>query len=111
MSKKDFNDYVKVLGDQYKEFQKTLEQVSIEAQNNPTDLEFVSRLEEQVKPFRQNYERVLFLKYLLDQPADKSKLPAYQAKIEKKMRELSKSNTTEAVLEENKEIMEKIKVD
>ena len=109
MAKKHFDEYVLKIKAQYEEMQKNLDQVAKEAQDNQTDLDFVERLKQNIAPFRANYQRVMYIKMLLDQPNKKEKIPSYKKRLEKAMRELEKSNSTEAVLDENKNIINSVK--
>ena len=109
MAKKHFDEYVLKIKAQYEEMQRNLDQIAKEAQNNQTDLDFVERLKQNIAPFRANYQRVMYIKMLLDQPNKKEKIPAYKKRLEKAMRELEKSNSTEAVLDENKNIINSVK--
>lgn len=106
MSKKDFDKYVLVIENQYKQFKDTLEQVSKEIENTLTDIDFMENLEKQVNLYKQNYERVIYIKYLLDQPSRKKKLSKHNKMIFNKIKNLDKNNSTEAVLEENKKIID-----
>lgn len=108
MSKKDFDKYVLVVQRQYNDFKAVLEQVSKEAQNNPTDIDFMDNLQKQVNLYKQNYERVLYIKYLLDQPARKNKISKYNRMIFNKIKNLDKNNSTDKVLEENEKIINSI---
>ena len=108
MSKKDFDKYVLVVQKQYNDFKDVLEQVSKEAQNNPTDIDFMDNLQKQVDLYKQNYERVLYIKYLLDQPTRKKKIGKYNRMIFNKMKNLDKNNSPDEVLEENKKIINSI---
>ena len=109
MAKKDFDEYVLKLEAQLKQF-KDVEQTLIkESQEGLTDIDFVENYKKTVEPFETNYKRVLSLKMLLDQPAKKDKIPAYKRRLQKVIKYIEKSNTTEGVLEENKNILNKIK--
>lgn len=109
MSKKDFDEYFLQVANQYEQFKQTLEQISKEAAEGMTDIDFVENLQAKIIPFKQNYERLAYIKYLLDQPNRKHKIKKYQSSISKKVAKLDKSNSTQAVLQENKEILKDIK--
>ena len=109
MAKKHFDEYVLKIKAQYEEMQRNLDQVAKEAQDNQTDLDFIERLKQNIAPFKANYQRVMYIKSLLDQPNRKEKIPAFKKRLEKAMKDLEKSNSTEAVLEENEVIINNIK--
>lgn len=108
MSKKHFDEYVVKIKAQYEEMQRNLDQVAKEAQNNQTDLDFMERLRESIEPFKANYQRVMYIKMLLDRPNKKEKVPAFKKRLEKVLKELEKTNSTETVLEENQNILKKL---
>ena len=109
MSKKDFNRYVSEISNQYEEFKKVLEQVSLEAQNTQTDIDFVEKLKQQIIPYKQNYERVMYLKYLLYLPEKKEKSSKTFDAVYSEIKEIDESNSPNAVLKENAEILVSIK--
>ena len=109
MAKKHFDEYVLKIKAQYEEMQRNLDQVAKEAQDNQTDLDFVERLKQNIAPFKANYQRVMYIKMLVDQPNRKEKVPAYKKRLEKAIKALEKPNSTDTVLEENKNIINSIK--
>lgn len=108
MAKKDFDDYVLKLSKQCDEFKKVLESISAEAQNNLVDLDYIDHVEQQKVRIEENYQRVLFIKFLLDQPAKKKKVNKYNKTLNKIKKTLSVKNSTEAVLQENESIIKDI---
>ena len=108
MSKKDFDKYVLVIQNQYNEFKSTLEQVSKEIENTPVDIDFMEKLKEKVNLIKQNYERVMYIKYLLDEPVKKSKVAKYKNQIKKKLLSLEKENNVDSVFKENQNLIKSI---
>ena len=109
MAKKDFDIYVKKIEAQYEDFKKVLEQVSKDAQAGMTDVNFVENLKQQIAPIKQNYERLMYIKYLLDKPAKKDKVAAYKRRLMNEMKKLEARNSTEAVLDENEKVIKGLK--
>lgn len=109
MAKKDFDNYFLKIQAQYEEFKKVLEQVSKEANETMTDIDYVDRLKQQIEPLKANYERLMYIKFLLDQPTRKEKQQGYKKRIQKLEKTLSKQNSLEQVAEENKQVLENIK--
>lgn len=108
MAKKHFDEYVIKIQAQYEEMQKNLEQVAAELQDNQADWDYLEKLKSRIAPFRQNYKRVMHLKYLLDLPTKKQKQPKYKKRLEKAMELLGEENNPDSVLQENKNIIDKI---
>ena len=109
MAKKDFDKYVLKMYAQLKELEDTLKQISQEANDNMTDLDYVDRLEQQIAPIKENYQRLMYIKFLLDQPTKKEKQENYNRRIQKLKKTLLEQNSTDNVLEENKKIIESVK--
>lgn len=105
MSKKDFDKYVLVIKKQYEDFKNNLDQIALEAQSNMTDIDYVSRLQNQVMRYKENYERVMFIKYLLDQPVKKSKINSFKKQTSKNLNKLDNCNNLNNVLKENESII------
>ena len=109
MSKKDFDDYLIKVESQYSEMKKNLESVAKEVQDNPSDLDFIETLKERIAPFKQNYERLMYVKYLLDKPVRKKKTLKYNRMMINKLKELEEKNSLESVLEENESVLNNMK--
>ncbi len=108
MAKKHFDEYVLKLEAQLKQFKDNEQQLIKEAQEGLTDIDFVENYKKMVAPFETNYKRVLSLKILLDQPVRKSKVPAYKRRLQKAIKYIGEHNSTDGVLEENKNILEQV---
>lgn len=109
MAKKDFDKYVQVIINQYKDFENVLKTLSEEANANMTDISFVDDLKAQMLPLKQNYERIMYIKYLLDLPNRKEKQESYKRRTKKFISTLNASNSCNAVIDENNKIIENIK--
>lgn len=109
MAKKDFDEYVLKMKAQYKELEKTLQILSKESEGTQTDIDYVERLKKTIEPIKVNYRRLMELKLRLDQPNRKDKLPAFKRRNAKLIKSLGESNSPEAVLEENQNILDSLK--
>ena len=109
MAKKDFDKYVLTLENQYEEYKKVLKEIEKEVQEGKTDIDFYQNFQQQVLPIEQNYKRVLYLKFLLDQPQRKEKLKKYKKQIQKQIKQLGEDNSPSAVFNESKEVLKNIK--
>ncbi len=108
MAKKHFDAYVKRLESQLEEYKRITEELSKEAQEGMTDINFVENFQQQVAPFTENYKRVLYIKFLLDQPNKKEKISKHRKALKKQLEKLGRENSPEAVLEENNNILKSI---
>lgn len=109
MAKKDFDEYFLKMTAQHEQYKNILKELSEEVNKGMTDIDFYDNMEKQFQPFIQNYERLKFIKFLLDQPNKKSKLPQYRKAIKNSLSHLENSNSTEEVLRENENIIKGIK--
>ena len=109
MAKKDFDEYVLKITKQYKDFKDVLAEVSKEAQQGLTDIDYIDNLEKQILPLKENYERIMYIKFLLDQPTRKDKIKNYKKRLQKSLVNLNTNNNTDNILKENEDIINKIK--
>lgn len=108
MSLKDIKNYYDQICDQYNEMIGDIKDLEREAEQGLIEPERVDRLKEQVAPIKQNYERWAYMMFLLNQPSRKEKVKKYQKQNAKLIAHLSKQNSIEAVIEENKEALKHV---
>ena len=101
-------DYDKIC-EQYLEMKDEIRDFEIEAQNNIMEPERLDMIKEQIKPLMDNYERWSYMMYLLNLPVKKSKQKSYQERNKKFINNLNKNNSLQSVLEENKQVINKMK--
>lgn len=110
MAIKAVEDYYKQICSQYNEMLENLEDFEKEVQEGVIEPERLERLEQQIAPIKQNYERWSYMMFLLHQPNRKSKQARYRNQNKKFLKHLSVENSIESVLQENKEAMKTIGV-
>ena len=109
MSIKHVNKYYDQICDQYQEMLENLKDLSTEAEKGFVEPERVTRLEQQIAPIKQNYERWTYMMFLLRQPNRESKIPRYEQQNKKLLSSLSKDNSLSAVLRENNQVLTEMK--
>lgn len=109
MSKKDVEKYFESVCDQLHEMKENIKYFEEQCKNGMVPPERVQQLEDMVKPFNNNYERLSYIMFLLNQPTKKEKKKKYERQLVKVKSKLNPQNSTEAVLEENKKIIEDVK--
>ena len=109
MSIKHVNKYYDQICDQYQEMLENLKDLSTEAEKGFVEPERVTRLEQQIAPIKQNYERWTYMMFLLRQPNRESKIPRYEQQNKKLLSSLSKDNSLFAVLRENTQVLTEMK--
>lgn len=105
MSIKHVNKYYDQICSQYQEMLDNLKDLSAEAEQGFIEPERVTRLEQQIAPIKENYERWAYMMFLLRQPNREAKIPRYKQQNKKLLANLSKANTVEAVIQENNKIL------
>lgn len=103
MSVKHVNNYYKQICEQYTEMLNDIKDVEKEVEQGLVEPEFVDRLKQQIAPIKLNYERWTYMMFLLHQPNRKEKIKKYQRQNQNLIKSLNKSNSLQAVLEENEE--------
>lgn len=103
MSVKDVKKYYNDISEQYKEMVENIRDLEEEASKGLVEPERIERLQEQIAPIKQNYERWSYMMFLLNEPRRKSKKALYQSKNKKQLATLSPENSIEATIQENNE--------
>ena len=109
MAYKHIKEYYNKICEQYLEMKNEIRDFEIEAQNNIMEPERLDKIKEQIKPLMDNYERWSYMMYLLNLPVKKSKQKSYQERNKKFINNLSKNNSLQNVLEENKQVISKMR--
>lgn len=108
MSVKAVKKYYEEVSQQYHEMLENIQEVEKEAMEGMVEPERIERLQAQIAPIKQNYERVSYIMFLLNQPQRKSKQPAYRIRNKKFLKQFDSKNSLEAVIEENNEALKSI---
>lgn len=109
MAYKHIKEYYDKICEQYLEMKDEIRDFEIEAQNNIMEPERLDMIKEQIKPLMDNYERWSYMMYLLNLPVKKSKQKSYQERNKKFISNLNKNNSLQSVLEENKQVINKMR--
>ena len=108
MAYKHIKEYYDKICEQYLEMKDEIRDFEIEAQNNIMEPERLDMIKEQIKPLMDNYERISFIMYLLNRPNKKEKNKKYDKQCSKSLKKLSKANSTDASIEENKNVLNNV---
>lgn len=109
MAKKDVERYYLEICEQQKEMLENVKEMEEECQKGMVAPERLKQLKDMTEVFNQNYKRISYIMFLLNQPAKKEKVKKYNNQNKKKIEKLGKENSLGAVLEENKKVIENIK--
>lgn len=105
MSKKDFDEYYKIITKQRNEMLSDLKDFEKECENGMIEPERLKKIEENMQPLLRNWERVTYISFLLNQPVRKTKIAKFKKQHEKEMKKLNPNNNLDAVKKENTEVI------
>lgn len=109
MSKKHVDEYFKQVSDNYVEMIDTLKEIEDAAQTGLVSPDKLENVKQQVEGIKNNYMRISYIMFLLNQPNREKKVSKYRSQNKKKLNAIPKEHTLEGVVKENKEILNKIK--
>lgn len=109
MSKRHFDEYVKQVMKDYQEILDDIKDLEKEVSENMTDPDVLDNFKAGIQPVMDNYERVMYLKFLLDKPNKKDKEKKYNSMNRKFLSKISPSNTAGETLKESKTALERVK--
>ncbi len=109
MAMKHFLAYYNEVCKQYRDLKGELKDYEDYAKTHVLSPETMENLERMIAPLKQNYERLSYVMFLLNQPNRKSKQPAYERRMAKAIKSLSKGNSLEAVVAENEDVLHELK--
>lgn len=107
MSKKDFDNYYNQVEEQYLEMINNLKDFEELATYKIIEPERLDELKAIIQPIKQNYQRLSYIKFLLNKPNKQSKKKKYMKVNEKLIKELDK-DSEKAVIEENEKSLLKV---
>ena len=107
MARKHFDNYFNQISKQYTQLQQTMEDISEEVSSGMFDPSRLEQIKQTIKPVKDTYEMLNYIRYLLDMPARKEKQPRY-AKQNRKLIQQSGRNTADDVLKRNKDALSKM---
>lgn len=109
MSKKDLDNYYKTITDQYNEMLENIHEIENSAENNMVSSDILDNMKTMILPLKTNYERLSYVMFLLNQPTRRHKVKKYKNQNKKALEKLDNNNSLEAVVEENKKVIDDLK--
>ena len=108
MAKRDFDDYYNKVYAQFHSLQQAFDEMSKEVNSGMVEPERLKQLELTITPIKDSYHTLSYIKYLLDKPAKKQKLPRYK-QMNKKLLDVCKGYKDTDVLKRNSDILNSLK--
>ena len=109
MSVKDVEKYYQDMYEQYVDLQNEIKDFEKEAAENMLPPESLDDLKKTIEPFLINWRRITYFMYLLHKPTNKKKEKSYAKQSKKLLNAIGDSIMGEAVLSENKKVLQEIK--
>ena len=111
MSVKHVIKYYNEVCDQYKDMLNEIKEFEQEAEKGLIEPERLDKIKETIQPLMNNYQRISYIIFLLNQPNKKEKIAKYKKQNQKLLEKLNKDNSLEATLEENEQVISDLKED
>lgn len=107
MSVKHVNEYYLKVANDYHMMVKTLEEMEKSISDNTAKfaLNNIDIIKQQVSQLKENYLRISYIMFLLNEPNRPKKQSRYKQREIKKLNAIPKEHTLEGVLQENKTIL------
>lgn len=109
MSKRHVDEYFKQVSDTYVEMIDALHELEEEAKNGMVSPDKLENTKQQVEGIKNNYMRISYIMFLLNQPNRERKVPRYKSQNKRLLNSIPKEHTLDGVVKENREILNRIK--
>ena len=107
MSKKHFEQYLESVYKSYLNMERVYKAYQEECEKDMTSPDVLKQLEETMRPIRDSYNTLRYVKYLLDMPNKDSKGARYINQNRKLLNSIDDKYKKEAVLKNNEEVLNK----
>lgn len=109
MSVKDIKNYYNMVCEQRQEMLNEIKDFEEEAKNSLIEPERLDAIKKTIQPLMDNYERWSYMMYLLNKPTKKKKYKSYIKSNRKFISNLNTKNSIESTIEENNQVINKLK--
>lgn len=110
MSKKDVDNYFNEVSNNYHELLENLREMEDDVKNNLISPERLENLKLTIQPIKDNYETLSYIIFLLNKPTRKEKENGYIRRNKKFLSNIDKSKTKDGILENNRRILDNMKL-
>lgn len=108
MSVKDVKKYYEAVSSQYLEMVNDIKDFEEAVTKEIIEPERLEQIKQNIEPIKVNYQRLSYIMFLLNLPTKKSKKKKYERQNQKLLKMIGKENMQEAVVEENRETLNKL---
>lgn len=111
MAKKDVEEYYQRMVSDYTESKRVLAEMEkcITDESATQFLDSIKQMQERVRTLEVNYKRLSYIMFLLNMPNKKEKKNRYVKAEQKRLNNIPVEHRKEAVIEENKEVINDLK--
>ena len=109
MAKKDVEQYYNLVCKQHVDMTNAIKELSKEVETGMAPPELLDTLKKTAQPLMQNYQRISYIMFLLNEPKRTKKKAKYKKQLERKIKALPKEDSLESTLRENTETINNIK--
>lgn len=109
MAVKDLRDYYNKVCNDYKEMLDEIKIFEKEVEQKIVSPEAIDNMKKIIEPLLANYQQISYIMYLLNMPNKNAKKEKYRNQQKRLIKDIDKENTTEAKLEMNKKVLERLK--
>lgn len=109
MALKDLRDYYYKVCRDRAEAIREIQEFEVECSNGLVSPERLDAYKKSLQPILTNYEQISYLMFLLDKPVKKEKHQRYANQNKKLLKQIREENTTEGMLNKNKQALEEMK--
>ena len=110
MALKHVFKYYNQICDQYMQMLAEIKDFEEEAKQGLIEPERLDKIKEEIRPMQDNYERWSYMMYLFNLPNRKEKEKKYKKQNKKLLASIEEKNKINSVLEENQQVIDKIKI-
>lgn len=109
MAKKDVEQYYNLVCKQYVDMTNAIKELSKEVETGMAPPELLDNLKKTAHPLMQNYQRIAYIMFLLNEPKRSKKKAKYRKQLKNKLSTLSEEDSLENSIKENAEAINAVK--
>lgn len=108
MSKRHVDEYFNTIANQYHEMLESLREIEEECNKGLMDPDRLEQIKTMINPLKENYMRISYIMFLLNQPNREKKVKKYQEQNKKLLNNIPKKDRLEGIKEENQKTINNI---
>lgn len=108
MSKRHVDEYFNTIANQYHEMLESLKEIEEECSKGLMDPDRLEQIKAMIIPLKDNYMRISYIMFLLNQPNKEKKIKKYEEQNKKLLSKIPKKDRLEGIKEENNNIINNI---